>query len=210
MKNGLITAIEALERENVEVIIKNALQSGRDAASLLSDCRAGMRSFIKQYLHKECYLDAVLDAASIVNDTVDMLKNHVPDYSNSYIGKIVICTVMNDVHQNGRLMAVGILRAVGFEVFDLGYDVPPDRVIEALRDTNAPILALSGMVSSYVDSMKIIADEVRKAGQNPKIVVCGAMASEDLQRFVGADSYTKDAVEGANKFMEWVGADTSV
>ena len=135
----------------------------------------------------------VRNASVITNETLALLAAETGN-EITYIGKMLICTVMNDVHKAGKIMTADLLRSIGVDVTDLGEQVPPEKVVEALKQSGAPALGLSGLVSSCIEPMKLTVDAVRAAGLDTMITLGGGQASEDLRRYAKADAVSTDMV----------------
>lgn len=192
MKNEIYQKIKELDEAAVYQEIKNRLEHGDSAAQLLEECRAAMELAIQSYEKRDTYLDALLDAARMVNKASELCLDKLPADGVAYCGKVLTCTVENDVHQNGRLMAVSVLRARGFDVTDLGGEVPPEVIIDAVANSREAILALSGLVSTCVESMKRTIDALHAADLYPVTIVAGGIAGEHLRKYAGADYFAKD------------------
>jgi len=101
-----------------------------------------------------------------------------------------------------------MLDANGFEVIDLGVDVPKEKFVETIKEANPEIVALSGFLTLAYDSMKDTVEEIKKAGlrDKVKIMIGGGQIDETIREYVGADAYGKDAVEAVSIAKKWVGA----
>jgi methanogenic corrinoid protein MtbC1 len=203
MNQDLSSAFEKLDKDGILSAVKRRLAAGEDPARILDDCRACVWAMIGRYDRREIYIDALVELGKIGSAAAEALCGALPDEKCGYIGKIVCCTVFNDVHQAGRLMTAALLRAAGFKVFDLGSDVQPEKVIEALRETGAPILALSGLVSSCIEPMRITVEKVRAAGLRPKILVGGGLAGPYLMEYARADAFARDLAETVHICKGW-------
>ena len=104
---------------------------------------------------------------------------------------------------------VFMLNVSGFEVYDLGVDVPPQKFIEKIRETNAPIVGLSGFLTLAFDSMKETVDAIKAAGlrDKVKIMIGGGQIDEEIRKFAGADAYGRDAMAGVSLAKEWLGGE---
>jgi 5-methyltetrahydrofolate--homocysteine methyltransferase len=119
-------------------------------------------------------------------------------------GKVVICTVRGDVHDIGKNIVAMMLENHGFEVIDLGKDVPSEEVIEAVRRHKPDILALSSLLTTTMTEMKVLADMVRAENLPVRVLVGGAVVNLEYAASIGA-AYGEDAVDGvraANAIME--------
>jgi 5-methyltetrahydrofolate--homocysteine methyltransferase len=127
----------------------------------------------------------------------------------SKAGKVVLGTVKGDIHDIGKNIVAFVLDLNGFEVYDLGVDVPPEKFIEKIRQTNAPIVALSGFLTLAFDEMKATVEAIEKAGlrDKVKIIIGGGNMNEEIKVYSGADAYGVDAM-AAVTFAEKVVAST--
>ena len=122
------------------------------------------------------------------------------DREGSSAGKVVIGTVKGDIHDIGKNIVVTLLRGAGFEVVDLGVDVPAPKFVETVRRTGARVLGLSALLNLTYPEMKAVIEEIAKAGirEQVKIIVGGAPVNEQVRQFAGADYWAPDAVAGVN------------
>ena len=183
--------IDALVHLDKDAVLAQA--RGTDFAAVQEDLRAGMEQMLSAYEQRTRSLVEVRDASVITNETLALLAEETGS-EITYLGTMLICTVMNDVHKAGKIMTSDLLRSIGIDVTDLGEQVPPEKIVEALQKTGAPILGLSGLVSSCIEPMKLTVDAVRAAGLNTMITIGGGQASEDLRRYANADAVSLDMV----------------
>jgi methylmalonyl-CoA mutase cobalamin-binding domain/chain len=118
--------------------------------------------------------------------------------SGEPLAKIVIGTARGDIHNIGKDIVVTLLKAAGFEIHDMGVDVAPEAFVNKVRETNASILGISGLLSPSYESMKQTVQALEAAGlrQKVKVVIGGAIVTELVRAHVGADAFTDDAPEG--------------
>jgi methanogenic corrinoid protein MtbC1 len=178
-------------------LINSKIQGGDDPLNILQECQQGMRTIMERYESMQYSLDSVVASFDLFRSAKATLKPLLPKDVHRSIGKVVIGTVQYDIHSIGKDLAAELLELIGFEVFNLGVDVPPKEFVDELERTGAPILGLSGLVSSCFDSMKETVMAVRKAGLKPKIVIGGGITDESLRKYVEADAHTQNMVEGA-------------
>ena len=183
--------IDALVHLDKDAVLAQA--RGTDFAAVQEDLRAGMEQMLSAYEQRTRSLVEVRDASVITNETLALLAEETGS-EITYLGTMLICTVMNDVHKAGKIMTSDLLRSIGIDVTDLGEQVPPEKIVEALQKTGAPVLGLSGLVSSCIEPMKLTVDAVRAAGLNTFITIGGGQASEDLRRYAKADAVSIDMV----------------
>ena len=112
--------------------------------------------------------------------------------------KVVLGTVKGDIHNIGKDIVAVLLKAAGFEIYDLGIDVPVNSFIEKLKETGAPILGMSGLLTPGFDSMKEVVEALKEAGlrDKVKVVIGGGVVTEIVRRYTGADEYTDDGMAG--------------
>ncbi|MEM2254860.1 MAG: cobalamin-dependent protein, partial [Candidatus Bathyarchaeia archaeon] len=123
------------------------------------------------------------------------------------LGKVVIGTVAGDIHDIGLDIVAFMLEINGFEVYNLGVDVPPEKFVEKIKETGAPIVGLSGFLTIAFDSMKQTVEAIKKAGlrDKVKIMIGGGQITEEVRQYVGADAYGKDAMEAVALAKKWMG-----
>ncbi|MEM2546994.1 MAG: cobalamin-dependent protein, partial [Candidatus Bathyarchaeia archaeon] len=122
--------------------------------------------------------------------------------------KVVIGSVAGDIHDIGKNIVVFMLEANGFEVYDLGVDVPPEKFVEKIKETGATIVGLSGFLTLAFDSMKQTVEAIKKAGlrDKVKIMIGGGQITEEIRQYTGADAYGRDAMAAVALAKKWVGA----
>ena len=126
-----------------------------------------------------------------MTDAVEMLKPYLAGAeSTGAKTKMILCTVKDDLHDIGKNIVRSMLEAAGFEVLDLGIDVPASEVVKAAKDNDIKIVALSGVLTLAIDSMKNTIDAFKAAGmENVKIIIGGAPVSESACKLTGADEW---------------------
>jgi methanogenic corrinoid protein MtbC1 len=124
------------------------------------------------------------------------------------IGKVVIGTVSGDIHDIGLNIVDFMLDVNGFEVYNLGVDVPIENFINKVKETGAPVLGLSGFLTPAFEVMKETVEAVQAAGirEKVKIMIGGGQLDDDVRKYAGADAYGKNAMEAVALAKEWVGA----
>ncbi len=203
MTNDLVSAFVALDDSKVMAIANGRIKDGDDPVLLFRDFQKGIKGVMKKYETREYFLDSVVSAFDMYESIRPALDSLLPEGARKTLGVIVIGTVQYDIHDIGKDLVASLLRTIGFEIHDLGVDVPPEKFVEELKRTGASILGLSGMISACYESMKETVKAIREAGINPKIVIGGGAACEALRKYVQADAYTQDMVEGAQICLDF-------
>jgi len=123
------------------------------------------------------------------------------------VGKVVFGTVAGDIHDIGKDIVVFMLDVNGFEVHDLGVDVPAQKFVEKIKETGAPVAGLSGFLTLAFDSMKQTVDAIKAAGlrDKVKVMIGGGQITEEVRNYTGADAYGKDAMAGVTLAKKWAG-----
>ncbi len=123
------------------------------------------------------------------------------------MGKAVVGTVAGDIHDIGKDLVVFMLDVSGFEVLDLGIDVPAQKFVDAIKESGSRVVGLSGFLTLAFDSMKETIDAIQKAGlrDKVKIMIGGGQIDEQVRRFTGADAYGRDAVAAVQLAKGWIG-----
>lgn len=153
------------------------------------------------------FLAEVMLSADVFKRVFETLKPYLKTEGVAKQGTIVIGTIYGDTHDVGKNLVATILEANGFEIFDIGIDVHPDRFVEAAKEKNAAIIGISALLTTTMIGMEDVIKELEKSGnrQNVKVMVGGAPLTEEYARKIGADAYGKDAFEAVAKAKELLG-----
>ncbi|GHV05127.1 5-methyltetrahydrofolate--homocysteine methyltransferase [Clostridia bacterium] len=146
------------------------------------------------------FLPQLLRTADAAQAAFDVLREHMPPQS-AFKDTVVIATVRGDVHDIGKNIARTLMRNYGYNVIDLGKDVPPQTVVSAAREHNADYVGLSALMTTTVPAMGETIAAIRAAGLNCRVFVSGAVMTEEYAELVKADRYVKDAMD-AMRYME--------
>ncbi len=206
----LAEAIADLREDEVRQLVERHIADGGDISSLLAECRLGMDIVGQRYRAKEYFLSELIVSGQIFKDAMAIVEplllaqNALPTST-----RVVLGTVKGDIHDLGKDIVGTLLKGSGFEVHDLGVDVPPRKFVEKLAETQAPILALSGLITPAFDSMKQTVEALREAGlrDNVKVIIGGGIVTQKAMEYTGADAFSDDAAEGVEicrKLAGWV------
>ena len=197
----LAEALANLEEDNVNEIVKKRLDAGEDPLSILDECRQGMDIVGERYKAGDYFLSELIVSGEIFKESMKLIEpNLKADQDSSQAAKVVLGTVKGDIHNIGKDIVTILLKGAGFEVYDLGIDVPPQAFVDKLKETGARILGMSGLLTPSFDSMKETVESVKEAGlrDEVKIVIGGGVVTEIVQRHTGADAFTDDGLEGVD------------
>jgi len=197
--SDLANAIADLKEAEVRKIVQDKIASGADPMSIVDECRKGMEIVGERYKNKEYFLGELIMSGEIFKEAMSVVEPKLKaGRSEKPLAKMVLGTAKGDIHNIGKDIAATLLKAAGFEVYDVGIDVAPDVFVEKLKETKAPILGISGMLTPSFESMKQTVQAVEAAGLRDKvrIIIGGGIITEMVRKYVGADAFTDDAPEG--------------
>jgi methanogenic corrinoid protein MtbC1 len=143
-----------------------------------------------------------------MSKAANALKPYLSRDSGKTVGKLLLCTVEGDIHDIGKNILRSLLEASGIEVIDLGVDVAPNAIIDAVKEHNISVLAMSGVLILAIDSMKATVDALKEAGlrDKVKVIIGGASVTADFCKIVEADAWSVNATEGVSICRKWLHA----
>lgn len=183
------------QSEIVEQKVNEALSSGIEPDLILNEGMIpAMAEVGKRFEEGECYVPEMLVAARAMQSGMGLLKPHLQKDKVGSRGKVAIGTVKGDLHDIGKNLVGIMLESAGFEIQDLGTDVPPEKFVEAAR-SGANVIALSALLSTTMIKMKDVVEALEKADLPNKVVVIvgGAPLTETFAKSIGADGFAPDA-----------------
>jgi len=205
---------EDIFKGNVEGVVdgvKQTQQEGYEISKILNEgLLRGMELVGRDFKANKIFIPEVLIAAKAVLAGLDILEPHFAKAGIQYKSKIVMGTVKGDLHDIGKNLVSMMLKGAGFEVFDLGIDVPKEKFIEEIKCKQISIVGMSCLISTALISMKETVQYLKKEiGQNEdiKVMVGGAAVTQDYAKSIGADAYGNNAADGveiANKFLQGI------
>ena len=184
------------DAEKVAKLTEQALSDGMDALEILNEgLIKGMDVIGEKYKNYETYLPGLIVSARAMKAGLVILKPILTDSRERESTKIALGTVMGDTHDIGKNIVAAMLEGAGFEVVDLGYDVPPDRFVSAIIDDGAEVIGMSALVTTNMLSMKETMDAIVEAGvrDRAKVIIGGAPVTQEYADRIGADGYAEDA-----------------
>jgi methanogenic corrinoid protein MtbC1 len=209
MAANLVNALADLKEEEALKIVKDRLGTGEEPLKILEDARKGMEIVGKRFADSEYFIPDLVYSGEILKEVTELVKPKMAKAAESKkLGKVVFGTVAGDIHDIGKDIVVFMLDVNGFEVYDLGVDVPVQKFVDKIKETGAPIVGLSGFLALAFDSMKDTVEAIKKAGlrDKVKIMIGGGQMSDEIKNYTGADAYGKDAMAGVTLAKKWVGA----
>ena len=192
---------EAVEKGDLDKSVQltaEALSSGVSPQDIITHgLQSGMGVVGEKYSSGEYFLPDMLLAARSMNAALEMLEPLLEDTGIPTIGKVLIGTVEGDIHDIGKNIVAAFLKGIGFEVFDLGIDVPDNKFVEEVRHKKPAILGLSALLTTTIPAMGRVIEALGTAGlrSSVKVIVGGAAVTQDYANHIGADAYAKDGGE---------------
>ena len=185
--------------------VQEALDAGFDAGEILGKMIAAMDVVGEKFKNGEIFVPEMLIAAKAMKKGVEVLKPHLASGAAGALGKVVIGTVAGDLHDIGKNLVAMMIESAGFEVIDLGVDVPAEKFVEAAAEDGVVIVACSALLTTTMPALEATVAALKATGKNYKIMVGGAPINQEFCDKVGADAYTPDAATAAKKAKELVG-----
>jgi methanogenic corrinoid protein MtbC1 len=209
MSKELVNAIADMREAETLKLVKEMVEGGSEPMAILGAAREAMDIVGKRYEEGAYFLPELMLAGEMLNQITDILKPELaklPEIKRH--GKVLIGTVAGDIHDIGKNIVTFMLDVNGFEVLDLGVDVPPQKFVEAIQDFQPQVVGLSGFLTLAFDAMKETLEAIEAAGlrDKVKIMIGGGQINEDIKKYTGADAYGNDAVAGVSLAKKWAGA----
>jgi len=208
MSDSLVEAIVDLQEEKAVRIAKERLDAEEDPLKILEDARRGMATVGKRFADREYFLPELIYSGEILKRISEISKTRLLRTSQlKRLGKCVIGTVAGDIHDIGKDIVVFMLDIHGFEVHDLGVDVPAEKFVQKIQETKAEIVGLSGFLTLAFESMKEVIQAISDAGLRGKvkIMIGGGQIDEKVREYTKADAYGTDAMSAVTLAKKWVG-----
>lgn len=205
----LIKLVEQLDEEKVLALAEELLKGGMEPLYLLDLVNEGMNRVGKLYESKEYFIADLIMAGLIFKQVLelDQMTAHFHSRHINKTGKVVLGTVKGDIHDIGKDIFRGMLEANGFEVIDLGVDVPKESFVKKVEEYKPDILGLSGVLTETIETMKEVVASFEEAGlrDRVKIIVGGNHLNREACLYIGADSFASDASLGVKICQAWMG-----
>jgi methanogenic corrinoid protein MtbC1 len=205
--DDLVNALSELKEPEALDITRKRLDENEDPDLILADARKGMAIVGERFAKGEYFIPDLIFSGEILKEVTDIVKPRLSlkTTQEKKITKIVLGTVAGDIHDIGLNIVDFMLDTNGYEVYNLGVDVPAQKFVDKVKETDAPIVALSGFLTLAFDSMKdtVKALEDAKLRDKVKIMIGGGQIDEQVRSYTGADAYGKDAMEAVKLAKMW-------
>ena len=201
----LKVAVEKGKAKLVPGLVQAALDEGTAPADALNAMIDSMGVVGENFKNGTIFVPEMLIAAKAMKKGVEVLKPHLASGAAGALGKVVIGTVAGDLHDIGKNLVAMMIESAGFEVIDLGVDVPVEKFVEAADADGVKIVACSALLTTTMPAMEATVAALKATGKDYKIMVGGAPINQEYADKLGADAYTPDAASAAKKAKELVG-----
>lgn len=208
MSADLVGLLSDLKEEEALKLARDRLDRGDSALAILNDAKKGMEIVGQRFEEGEYFIPDLVYSGEILQGISDMVKPKLIGVAGAEkVGKFILGTVAGDIHDIGKNIVSFMLDINGFEVYDLGVDVPAERFIEKIKETEAPIVGLSGFLTLAFDSMKETIQAIKDAGvrDKVKIIIGGGPVDEEIRDYTGADAFGVDAMEAVSLSKGYLG-----
>jgi methanogenic corrinoid protein MtbC1 len=211
MAGKLAKLLSDLNEPQALQFVEKSLAEGGDPMALLGEAKEGMNIVGQRFATEEYFLPDLVFSGEILKGIVKMLEPHLKGKKAEKAesaGKVIIGTVAGDIHDIGKNLVVFMLDVSGFEVLDLGIDVPAQKFVDTIKESGSTVVGLSGFLTLAFDSMKETVEAIKAAGlrDKVKVMIGGGQISEEIRKYTGADAYGKDAIAGVSLAKQWLGA----
>ncbi len=187
-------------------LTKQALDEGMPARTVLNDALIpGMATVGELFEQNEYFVPELLLSARAMYAALDLLRPHLAEGEFEPVGRAVVGTVQGDLHDIGKKLVMIMLEGSGFEVVDLGTDVPPERFVEAVKENGSQIVGLSALLTTTMPAMEKAVKAIKEYDPSVKVMVGGAPVTQAYADSIGADGYGRDASVAAAVARRLVG-----
>lgn len=208
MDDALINAIADLDEEKTLDLVREKIKNGETALEIIEQCRKGVEKVGEQYENGNYYLSDLIMAEEIFKEVAEIVEPHFPiNIAGNQTSdvKVIMGTIEGDIHDLGKNIVTYLLRSAGYQVYDLGIDLPPERFIEAIRETGPAILGgVCVLLTFCIGSIKKLVNLLNESGFRDRtiVVVGGYPVNDEVKEYTGADYCTNDPNRVLSIFKE--------
>lgn len=203
--NDISVAMQELDEDSLLELMNGVMSGDGDALEALNACQEGMEEVGRLFEEGEYFVGDLIYAGEIMTQAVEILKPALASGEGGNMGKLILCTVKDDLHDIGKNIVKSLLEASGFEVRDLGIDTDAEKIVETAKAEGIKIIALSGVLTLALDSMKETVEAFEAAGMRNdiKIIVGGAPVNENAFKNIGADTWANSPQKTVSTCRAW-------
>jgi len=205
---AMADAVERGDQKAAVQATQEALDDGLAPETILNEgLIAGMSSIGIKFRNNEVFIPEVLIAARAMSGAMDILEPKLVETGVQPRGKVVIGTVKQDLHDIGKNLVAMMLKGGGFHVTDLGVDVTPEKYVEAVKENQPQLVAMSALLTTTMPNMKAVVEALKEAGlDGVKVMIGGAPVTQGFADQIGADGYAADAGSAVDLAQDLIGA----
>ena len=208
MEQELIDAILDFDEDEVIERVKNLKEAGKTPLEIMEICKTAMDKVGKMFQEKEIFLTELIMSGELLKTIMDELELTDASLSSKdepNKGKILMGTVKDDIHDIGKNIIKSLLISNGYEVKDIGEDVPIDKFVEEVKAYNPQVVGMSGLLTVAYDSMKATIEAFVKAGirNKFKVIIGGGATDQKVMEYTGADDFGATAIDGVEKINKY-------
>ena len=210
MSEQLVDAMSNMREQEALQIARTLIDAGEDPLKILDDCSRAMEIVGTRFEEGTYFLPELMMAGEMLKQISEMVKPKLQgDVTTAKRGKVLMGTVEGDIHDIGKDIVTFLLEVNGFEVRDIGIDVPPRTFVEEITAFQPKVVGMSGLLTLAYDSMRDTVQAIEAAGlrDKVKIMIGGGQMSEKVKAYAGADAFGKDAMEGLALAKKWIGGE---
>jgi len=199
----LVKLLADLEEEAVLEHVRQRVAAGDDPLEIIEECNAGMRQVGVRYEQGQYFLSGLIMAGEIFREVVEIVQPVIENRAaRDASGRVLLGTVQGDIHDIGKDMVGMLLTCHGFTVIDLGVDVSPEEFVKQVAELKPDIVGLSGILTSSYETMRETVSKLRaqaqRDGRSFPIIIGGGTIDDQICRYVGADDWVADAMNGVH------------
>ena len=210
MNEKLINLMADMMEDETLAMVKELIASGTNPMDILDDARSAMEVVGKRFETGEYFIPDLMMAGEILRGISDIVRPLLEDGGGASTkkGKVLIGTVAGDIHDIGKDIVTFMIDVSGYDVLDIGIDVPVETFVEKIKEFIRQVVGLSGFLTLAFDSMKKTVEALEQAGlrDSLKIMIGGGQMDDEVRKYVRADAYGKDAIAAVNLCRQWIGA----
>ena len=195
----LYDAVIEGDEKKCAVLAQNCLDAGVPPLAVIDECLTyAIREVGEMFNRLEIFLPEMMENADAMQAAIDVLEPHFESGAKREKGTVVLATVKGDIHDIGKNIFGTLLKVNGYDVHDLGRDISPSAFVDTAEETNADIIAMSGLLSTSLPIMKDVVELLNQDGirNKHKVIIGGGPTSTDFAKRIGADGYSDTAYEG--------------
>ncbi len=206
---ALTQAIVDMQEDKALELTEQLLDQGVDALKVFDAYKAALVEIGKRFEKQIYFIPELIMSGEMMKAAMEIIKPHLTEAEaggGQKKGKILIATVAGDIHDIGKNIVSMLMDINGFDVRDLGVDVPTEKIIAEAKEFGADVVGLSGLLTLAFGPMKEVVEGLAAAGlrDKVKVIIGGGQMDEQVRSYVGADAFVTDAVAGINLCKEWV------